>query len=42
MDFRFQVIIGDVDNHLQKRNIRREIAVLNTFIHQKELFSQTQ
>lgn len=37
MDLRFQMVIGHVDNPLQKRVIRREIARLNTFIRQKEL-----
>lgn len=40
MDFRFQLVIGHVDNPLQKRTIRREIARLNTFIRQKELAGQ--
>ena len=36
MDVRFQCIVGHVDNPLQKRTIRREIATINTFIAQKE------
>lgn len=36
MDFRFQRVIGHVDNPLQKRTMRREIARLNTLIHQQE------
>jgi len=36
MDLRFQCIVGHVDNPLQKRTIRREIAAINTFIAQKE------
>jgi large subunit ribosomal protein L29 len=36
MDFRFQVVIGHVDNPLQKRALRRQIARLNTLIHQQE------
>lgn len=36
MDVRFQCIVGHVDNPLQKRNIRREIATINTFMAQKE------
>ena len=36
MDVRFQCIVGHVDNPLQKRTIRREIAAINTFIAQKE------
>jgi large subunit ribosomal protein L29 len=41
MDFRFQLVIGHVDNKLEKRSIRREIAVLNTYIRQKELAGET-
>jgi large subunit ribosomal protein L29 len=37
MNFRFQLIIGHVDNPLQKRELRRQIARLNTLIHQHEL-----
>ena len=37
MDLRFQMVIGHVDNPLQKRTMRREIAALNTLIRQKEL-----
>ena len=36
IDVRFQCIVGHVDNPLQKRNIRREIATINTFMAQKE------
>jgi len=36
MDVRFQSIVGHVDNPLQKRTIRREIARVNTFLSQKE------
>ena len=36
MDLRFQMVIGHVDNPLQKREIRRQIARLNTLIHQQE------
>ncbi|MCI1207914.1 MAG: 50S ribosomal protein L29 [Treponema sp.] len=36
MDLRFQMIIAHVDNPLQKRTMRRQIARLNTFIRQKE------
>lgn len=35
MDLRFQKIVGHVDNPIQKRTMRREIARLNTFIQQK-------
>lgn len=40
MDLRFQSVIGHVDNPLQKRIIRREIARLNTLIRQQELAGQ--
>ncbi|GHV16583.1 50S ribosomal protein L29 [Spirochaetia bacterium] len=37
MELRFQIVIGHVDNPLQKRVIRRQIARLNTLIHLQEL-----
>jgi large subunit ribosomal protein L29 len=37
MDFRFQVVIGHVENPLQKRTMRRQIARLNTLIWAQEL-----
>jgi len=37
MDFRFQMVIGHIDNPLQKRNMRRQIARINTLISQHEL-----
>lgn len=37
MDLRFQMVIGHLDNPLQKRTMRREIATVNTLIRQKEL-----
>lgn len=37
MDLRFQMVIGHVDNPMQKRTMRREIATLNTLIRQKEI-----
>jgi large subunit ribosomal protein L29 len=37
MEFRFQMVIGHVDNPLQKRTIRRQIARLNTLIRQQEI-----
>ena len=37
MDLRFQMVVGHVDNPMQKRTIRREIARLNTLIHQQDL-----
>jgi large subunit ribosomal protein L29 len=35
MDLRFKMVIAHVDNPMQKRTMRREIARLNTFIQQK-------
>jgi large subunit ribosomal protein L29 len=37
MEFRFQAINGHVENPLLKRAYRRQIAMLNTFMRQKEL-----
>ena len=37
LDFRFQMVIGHVDNPLQKRILRRQIARLNCLIRQHEL-----
>jgi large subunit ribosomal protein L29 len=37
MELRFQIVIGHVDNPLQKRTIRRQIARLNTLIRNQEL-----
>ena len=37
MDLRFQMVIGHVDNPLQKRTMRRQIARLNTLIHAHDL-----
>ncbi|MCL2804336.1 MAG: 50S ribosomal protein L29 [Treponema sp.] len=36
MEFRFKLVIGHVDNPLQKRTMRRQIARLNTLIHAHE------
>lgn len=36
MDLRFKMVIAHVDNPMEKRILRREIARLNTFIRQKE------
>ena len=33
MEFRFKIVIGHVDNPLQRRTMRRQIARLNTLIH---------
>ena len=37
LDLRFQMVIGHVDNPMQKRTLRREIATLHTLIRQKEI-----
>jgi len=37
MELRFQMVIGHVENPLQKRSMRRQIARLNTLIHAQEL-----
>jgi len=37
MDLRFQMVVGHVDNPLQKREMRRQIARLKTLIRQHEL-----
>lgn len=34
-DFRFQMVVGHVENPLQKRNLRRQIARVETLIRQK-------
>ena len=36
MDIRFQFVVGHVDNPLQKRTLRRQIARLNTLIRNHE------
>ena len=41
MDLRFQMVIGHVDNPLQKRNMRRELARVNTLITAKEKAEKT-
>ena len=41
MDFRFQMVIGHVDNPLQKRIMRRQLARLNTLITMHEKGSGT-
>ncbi len=35
-DLRFQMVIGHVENPLEKRTVRRQIARLNTLISQRE------
>lgn len=37
MDFRFQMVVDHVDNPMQKRTMRRQIARLNTLIRAKEI-----
>ncbi|MDR2403956.1 MAG: 50S ribosomal protein L29 [Spirochaetaceae bacterium] len=37
MELRFRIVIGHVDNPLQKRTMRRQIARLNTLIRQHDL-----
>jgi large subunit ribosomal protein L29 len=37
MELRFQMVIGHVDNPLQKRTMRRQIARLNTLIHLQDI-----
>jgi large subunit ribosomal protein L29 len=36
-DLRFQMVIGHVENPMQKRTMRRQIARLNTLIRQQEI-----
>ena len=40
MDFRFKTVIGHIDNPLQKRTMRRQIARLNTLIRAHEIAEQ--
>ena len=40
MDYRFQMVIGHVDNPLQKRTLRRQLARLNTLIRAEEIAAQ--
>jgi large subunit ribosomal protein L29 len=40
MEFRFQIVIGHVDNPLQRRTMRRQIARLNTLIREHEIAEQ--
>jgi len=37
MELRFQMVIGHVENPLQKRTMRRQIARLNTLIHLQDI-----
>jgi len=36
LDLRFKMVIGHGENPLEKRTIRRQIARLNTLIHQQK------
>ncbi|BCR21911.1 50S ribosomal protein L29 [Borrelia sp. HM] len=37
MDLRFKAVVGHVDNPLKKRELRRDIARLNTIIHEYKI-----
>ncbi|MDR1507623.1 MAG: 50S ribosomal protein L29 [Treponema sp.] len=37
MELRFQMVIGHVENPLQKRTMRRQLARLNTLVRKHEL-----
>lgn len=37
MELRFQMVVGHVDNPLQKRTMRRQLARLNTLVREHEL-----
>ncbi len=36
-DIRFNMVVGHIDNPLQKRELRRRIARLNTIIHEYDI-----
>ncbi len=36
-DIRFDMVVGHIDNPLQKRELRRKIARLNTIIHEYDI-----
>jgi large subunit ribosomal protein L29 len=36
MELRFKLVVGHVENPLQKRTMRRQIARLNTLVSQQE------
>jgi large subunit ribosomal protein L29 len=36
-DLRFNMVIGHIENTMEKRMLRRKIAALNTMIHEFEL-----
>ncbi len=35
-DLRFEMVMGHVENPMEKKNVRRQIARLNTMIHEYE------
>ena len=35
-DLRFEMVMGHVENPMEKKNVRRQIARLNTMIHEFE------
>ncbi|ANF33953.1 50S ribosomal protein L29 [Borrelia turicatae] len=37
MDLRFKAVVGHVENPLKKRELRRDIARLNTIVHEYEI-----
>ncbi|BDU62836.1 50S ribosomal protein L29 [Candidatus Borrelia fainii] len=37
MDLRFKAVVGHVENSLKKRELRRDIARLNTIVHEYEI-----
>ena len=37
MDLRFDTVLGHVDNPLERRVLRRQLARLNTLIHEYDL-----
>lgn len=39
--YRFTSVMGSVDNKMQKRNLRKGIARLNTMIHEHKLGKRT-
>jgi len=41
-DLRFNLVVGHVDNPVRKRTMRRQIARLNTIIHEYELGIRTE
>ena len=37
MDLRFNTVLGHIDNPLEKRILKRQLARLNTLIHEHDL-----